>query len=497
MKQLNPVIELVKVSKSFGSNQVLKRINFKAYPGEVHALLGENGAGKSTMMKIISGIHQHSSGELRINGKSVSLKSPKDAEKQGVSIVHQELSLIQELSVAQNIYGNRIPTNKMGFIHWKKANQMAQEVLDYIGVEICAKEKVKNLTVGKQQLVEIAKAVSIGAKVLIMDEPSSSLSETDVKLLYSVVNRLKKQNVTMVFISHKLDEVFDIAEQVSVLRDGDLVSNYLVQETDKAALIRDMVGRNIDSIYPEKNSSHIGEEVLSVNQISKKGEFNNVSFSTYEGEILGFAGLVGSGRTEVARAIFGAEAINSGEILLKGQSINFKHPSEAIDAGVMYLTEDRKELGLFLDMSIQENVVSASLKNFCNKLNFLKMDKIDDAGALAISNFKIKAENENVIVDTLSGGNQQKVLFAKCLQKRPNLLIVDEPTRGVDVGSKSSLHHQLRDLANSGMSIIVISSELPEVLGISDRIAVFKEGEIQRFFPSDTSQEEIMKYAAV
>ncbi len=301
----------------------------------------------------------------------------------------------------------------------------------------------------------------------------------------------------MIFISHKLDEVFDIAERVSVLRDGRLVSSYDTQQVTKSQLISDMVGRSIDDIYPPKSAKSAWDVLLNVSNLAKSNAYQNVSFSLSSGEILGFAGLVGAGRSEVARAIFGAEPFEQGKIEFLGRSVKYTHPSQAIGDGLMYLTEDRKQLGLFLEMDIKDNVAASNLELFTNNLGLLSAQKIQSSGAEAVHKFSIKAGSEHDIVGSLSGGNQQKVLFAKCLESSPKVLIVDEPTRGVDVGAKSTLHMHLRDLANSGMAIIVISSELPEVIGISDRIAVFKEGELQTILPSDSSQEEIMQYAAI
>ncbi|WP_413730030.1 sugar ABC transporter ATP-binding protein [Sodalis sp. RH22] len=490
------VIELRDIEKSFGSNQVLKKICFSARAGEVHALIGENGAGKSTLMKIICGIYPPSSGDIYFNGNKITPTNSLDAQNIGIGVVHQELSLIPELTVAQNIYGNRAPANRLGFINWKKLNQQTQALFIQLGINLRADIQVKKLTVGMQQLVEIAKAISLNAKVLIMDEPSSSLSEQDVDILYRVVRDLKKKGVAMIFISHKLDEIFAIAERCSVLRDGNLVSTSDTSKTNKARIISEMVGRELTQLYPPKGSC-FGDVIFKCEKLERTSVFSDVSFDIRRGEILGCAGLVGAGRTEIARAIFGADKLTSGTLTLDGKKLVIHQPSDAINAGIVYLTEDRKHLGLFLEKNIVENIVSSTLDNYTNVCGLIFRRRMQETAQKYITGLQIRTSSIEQLVGNLSGGNQQKVLLAKCLEVKPKLLIVDEPTRGVDVGAKSAIHGYLRKLANEGVAVLVISSELPEVVGLSDRIAIFREGRLEKIVTDESTQEQIMQYAAV
>jgi ribose transport system ATP-binding protein len=490
-----PTLRVAGIEKSFGANRVLEGITLEAHAGEVHALVGENGAGKSTLIKIIGGVYQADAGTIYLEGTPVHFRNAQEATENGVSLVHQELSLTPNLSVAQNMFGNRVATNKLGFIKWRKINADAKQILDHIGVDIDPKTLVGKLSVGYQQVVEIAKAISYQAKVIIMDEPTSALSEKEVAYLYNLVRELKTKGVALIFISHKLDEVFEIADTTSVLRDGNLVGTHPTQDTTREQIIHEMVGRHVGDLYPPK-SSGVGEEIFRVEGLTREPHFRNVSFSLRKGEILGFAGLVGSGRTEVARAIFGADQLDSGKVFLHGKPLTISSTRDAIKHGVCYLTEDRKELGLFLNMSIRMNIIAASLRKFVSKVLVLLQNKIKQGSGYYMKNMDVRAESDEQTVISLSGGNQQKVLLAKWLCTEPKILIADEPTRGVDVGAKAQLHKVLRNLAEEGIGIITISSELPEVLGLSDRVAVFREGMLTTILEGEPTQAEVMRYAA-
>ena len=491
------ILEVEGISKSFAGNKVLQDVSFNVYPGTVHSLVGENGAGKSTLMNIIGGIYRPNSGTIRLAGNPVSFSDPWQAKQNGISLVHQELSLTPNMKVAQNIFIRREPRNRLGMIHWKKLYDQAAALFERIGVEISPTALVGDYSIAMQQIIEIAKAISFDAKIIIMDEPTSALSESEVERLYSIVRDLKAQGVAIIFISHKLGEVFRISDEISVLRDGRMVGHVRPQEATTRDVIQLMVGRSIADLYPEK-AAEVGDEIFSVEGYSRLPTFSDVSFSLRKGEILGFAGLVGSGRTEVARAIFGADPKSSGTLRLDGKAVDVKSPQDAIKHGITYLSEDRKTLGLFLKMSVRDNIVSASLNRFLSRLGFLKHKAIAEESKRFVDTLEIRPFNDEVLMISLSGGNQQKSLLAKCLSTLPKVLIADEPTRGVDIGAKTRIHGYLRTLANEGVGVIVISSELPEVLGLSDRVAVFREGQLVTILDGESiSQEEVMKYATI
>ncbi len=492
---MTPILEVKNVNKSFGAHHVLRDVSFSVEAGKVHALVGENGAGKSTLMNVIGGIHQPDSGEIILDGTTMSINDPWQARQLGISVVFQELSLTPNMTVAENIFVRRESTRRFGFVNWKRLNQEAQTILDHIGINISPTELVGNYSVGMQQIIEIAKAISFDAKVIIMDEPTSALSATEVDRLYAIIGELKQRGVAIVFISHKLGEVFRIADEISVLRDGRLVGHVEPESSDQAQIIHLMVGRSISELYPEKGVDG-GEVILEVKGLNSPPQFQDVSFALRRGEILGFAGLVGAGRTEVARAIFGADRLHSGEIYLDGQSLQVNSPREAIEKGIVYLTEDRKIMGLFLTMMMRENIVAASLGQFANAAGILRHKAIAEKSKSFVELVDIRPKDDRINVINLSGGNQQKALLAKCLSANPKVLIADEPTRGVDIGAKAKIHQDLRELANQGVGVIVISSELPEVLGLSDRVAVFREGRIVSILSgNDISQVNILRDA--
>jgi len=495
MKMGNSLLRLEGINKSFSSNKVLNSISLTIESGICSAVVGENGAGKSTLMKIIGGIYQPDSGEISIHGNKVRFTSARDAIHHGISIVHQELSLAANLSVAQNIFCHREPVNSLGFIQWSKLYSDAATILEHMGIKIDPRAKCGELSVGIQQIVEIAKAISLNSQLIIMDEPTSALSEKEVDHLYEIIQSLLDRKIAIIFISHKLNEVFKIAQKIFVLRDGNLVGERLTEETSKEEIINFMVGRPLGDLFPPKNSNR-GEIVLSAKNLKRKGVFDNVSFDLYKNEILGFAGLVGSGRTEVARAMFGADPLDEGEIILDSKRFKPDNPRKSIQHGLCYMTEDRKSLGLFLSMTVRMNIIAASLQSYVNRLGFYLFGEIKKQSAKYMEYMQIRPFNDQASVINLSGGNQQKVLLAKWLCSGPKVLIADEPTRGVDIGAKAKIHRDLRKLAEDGAGIIVISSELPEILGLCDRIVVFREGNVTAIIDNkNLSQEEIMLHA--
>ena len=500
---METILRVEDICKSFAGNRVLHDVDFSAETGRIHALVGENGAGKTTLMNIIGGIHQPDEGVIYFRGEPISFADPLQAMRSGISIVHQELSLVPNLNVAQNVFisGQTNPmvprekVNRFGFINWKELYADTRDLFDHVGIDIEPTTLVSKLSVSMQQLVEIAKAISFDARVLILDEPTSALSEKEIDRLFNVIRELARKDVAIVFISHKLDEVFTISDQVSVLRDGRMVGTADSEETSRDEVIRMMVGRHIGDMYPSK-SSGAGDVIFSVEGLGRPPYFHDVSFTLRRGEILGLAGLVGSGRTDVARAIFGADDLDVGKITLEGKEIRIKSPSEAIQHGVCYLTEDRKTLGLFLKMPVRDNIVSASLNRFISRAKFLKPRAIKNESMHYVDYMQIRPHNDEAEMISLSGGNQQKSLLAKWLCAQPKVLIADEPTRGVDVGAKAKLHTDLRKMAEEGVGVILISSELTEILGLSDRIVVFREGTVAAVLEGDqATQEEVMKHA--
>jgi ABC-type sugar transport system ATPase subunit len=490
-----PILEVKHISKSFSGNSVLAGVSFAVDAGQVHALVGENGAGKSTLMNIIGGLLPADGGEVWLNGRHVTFHSPLEAMKGGISIVHQELSLAPNMNLAQNIYLRREPVNALGSIQWRKLYADTRAIFDRLGLDLDPKTLASKLSVSMQQVVEIGKALSFDARVIIMDEPTSALSEKEIERLYAIIEDLTGRGIAIVFISHKLDEVFHVADKISVLRDGQMVGTVDAAGTTREAVIHMMVGREITHMYPPK-SEHVDGALFAVEGLSREPYFRDVSFTLNRGEILGFAGLVGSGRTEVARAIFGADKADGGSIALEGRPLKLRSPRHAIEQGVCYLTEDRKTLGLFLKMPVRANIASSALWRFVSGLGFLQDGKLKRDARHYMEEMEIRPMNDELTAINLSGGNQQKTLLAKWLCARPKVLIVDEPTRGVDVGAKAKIHADLRKMAEEGIGVIVISSELPEVLGLSDRVAVFREGELTTVLEGDrATQEEVMHYA--
>lgn len=472
------IFEARGIEKNFPGVKALDDVHFSLRRGEVHALVGENGAGKSTLMMVLGGIYQPDRGELFINGKKVQFNNPRESIKSGIGIVFQELSLVPQLSVAENIFYNRQPTNRMGLVNKKLLNQKTQEMLDLFDVKAFGPgDPVHKLSLANQQVVEILKAMSEHPQIIILDEPTSSLSETETRQLFKNVRKLKEQGISFIFVSHHLSEIFEIADTVTVLRDGQTVTSAKVSEIDEDFLISNMVGRSISNIYGKRSPDEkIGDVIFEAKGLTRKGVFEDVSFNVRKGEIVGFSGLVGAGRTEIGRAIFGADSLDSGEMYLMGKPLHIHSCDQAIRQGVAYMTEDRKGLGLYLAFNIRQNLAANRLWEFTSG-GIVNDRRLDASAEETVKDFNVVTPSIRKTVNQLSGGNQQKVLLAEWMSIRPKLLIVDEPTRGVDVGAKCEIYKILRRMAaQNECGIIMISSDLPEVLGVSDRIIAMKDG---------------------
>ena len=490
---MKPILELKNICKRYPGVNALSEVQFTLYPGEIHALVGENGAGKSTLIKVITGAIEATSGEIWFDGKRVEKNSPAKAIELGIAAVYQEFNLVPKMTVAENIFMGRFPKNK-GFTDYKRMYSQAQEILDQLGVEINAYETVNNLTVGYQQLVEIAKSVSRNVRVLIMDEPSAPLTMNEMKYLYGIVRRLKQRGVAVIYISHRMEEIFEICEVFTVFRDGHYIQTLPVAQTDKEELISLMVNRKLGNSFPPKKY-HRGKKVLEVRNLSTN-VVHDVSFDAYEGEILGFAGLVGAGRTEVVRAVFGADKRISGSIKIDGKDVANRSPKEAVAHGIGLIPEDRKQHGALLHMSVKNNISYASLKDLFPS-GFLNTKVERERAESYVQKLSIKTPTIEQLVRNLSGGNQQKVVLAKWLQKNSRILFFDEPTRGIDVGAKQEIYQLMNDLVEQGMVIIMISSEMSELLGMSDRILVMHEGNlVGELSAAEATQERVLKLAS-
>ncbi|MCC9001274.1 MAG: sugar ABC transporter ATP-binding protein [Candidatus Competibacter sp.] len=501
------VLEMKNIVKDFPGVRALDQVNFQARAGEVLALMGENGAGKSTLMKVLSGVWPYPTyeGDIYLRGELKRFYSTKDAEASGVAIIYQELNLIPELTVAENIFLDRQITNTLGVINWSKLFAETQRLLDELHIEdFRPTDKVRDLTVGKQQMVEIAKALSKKADVLVFDEPTSALTDKEVEALFEIIRKLKRQGVCMSYISHKMDELQQIADRVVVLRDGRTIGEVTpMAEITLDQLISRMVGRDVKDMFP-KGKFQRGEKTLEVRNfeidnlaLPGQKKVKNASFSAYKGEILGISGLMGSGRTELVSGIFGAPPGPArGEVYLNNQPVHFRSPRDAIKKGIGLVTEDRKRIGLILGQSIIQNMMISSLETVTNLLGVINEAKERSLGQNYVNQLAIKTPGLDVKIDTLSGGNQQKVILAKWLNTKPKVLILDEPTRGIDVGAKVEIYNLLNRLVEEGVTVIIISSELPEVMGISDRILVMCEGEIvAELTRNEATKELIMAYA--
>ncbi len=482
-------IELRSISKSFAGIKVVTSVSFDMRPGEVHALMGENGAGKSTLIKVMAGLHQPDEGEIRVNGAVVRFASPKDAHAAGIATVHQELLLFPELTVAENIFLGQTPKTALGTIDWTTMRRRSRELLDSLDSgDLDIDRKVSTLSVGNRQRIEIARALAQDARVLIMDEPTAALAEADVQRLMSIVRNLRKRGVAIVYVSHRMPEIFALADRVTVLRDGQHVGTKNISEVDEPALVSMMVGRSIDRLYPAKQGTD-GDVILELDKVSHRNVVRDISFKLKRGEILGLAGLVGSGRTETALTIFGITPATSGTIRIDGKPATITSPETARDLGIAYVPEDRGSQGLIRMQSIEENVALANLRRLMKGF-MVDAARVTAEAKNAITRFGIRARGPKQLVRQLSGGNQQKVVLGKWLATNPRILIMDEPTRGIDVGAKAEIHLLMRKLAGEGMAILMISSELPEVLGMSDRVLVMNGGRIVGEFDKDHATAE-------
>lgn len=490
----NYILELKNITKEYPGVTALDNVSLGFQKGEVHAIVGENGAGKSTFIKIITGAISPTKGDICFEGQKVCYRSPQDALQMGITAIYQELNLIPYLSVAENIYYNRYPL-KHGFIDYDAMEREAKAVLDRLGVAISPKTLVKDLSVGYQQLVEIAKSISQKAKVIIMDEPSAPLTNNELKYLFDIVRTLQKEGISIIYISHRLEEIFELCNRVSVFRDGHYICTKDIKDVSKDELIRLMVDRELSDTYPRIKLEK-KEKVLEVKNLTTD-LLQNVSFSAYKGERLGFAGLVGAGRTEIMRAIYGADKRKSGDIYLNGEKLQIRSPEDAIKAGLVLIPEDRKRQGVFLHMSIMDNIMFSYAKKIANPLGIIPLQQAKKACDEQIEKLMIKTPSRDQLVGNLSGGNQQKVILAKWLLMDFEVIILDEPTRGIDIGAKQEIYGLINDLALMGKTVIIISSEMPELIGMSDRILVMSEGRLTgEISAGEASQEKILKMAS-
>ena len=488
------ILELKNISKSFSGVEVLHDVSFALRPGEVHALLGENGAGKSTLVKVITGVHQPDRGEILLMGTPVHFGNARESRQAGIAAIYQELSLFPDLDVAENIFVGRQPLGPGGRVDWRRLYAEAGSLLESLGVKLDLKQKARTLTIAEQQMVEIARAFSIHAQILIMDEPTSSLTLHEVDELFNLVRRLRAEGTAIIFISHRLEELYALADRVTVLRDGSYVGTKPMAEVTRDELIRMMVGRTITNLFPKQDVA-AGDVILKVEHLNRAGSFRDVSFELRRGEILGLAGLVGAGRTNVARAIFGVEPASGGRIELDGREVAIKSPQQAIELGLAYVPEDRQLHGLIPAMSLTPNISLPMLPRYA-RIGWLNKKSERKSAYYAACQMEVRANNIWQLARELSGGNQQKVVLAKWLSTNPRILILDEPTRGIDVGTKAAVHGLMSKLASEGLAILMISSELPEILGMSDRVIVMREGVVTgEFSRTEASQEKIISAA--
>lgn len=501
---MSELLTMSGISKSFGTVKALDNVQLSLKSGEVLALMGENGAGKSTLMNILSGAITNYTGDIFIDGKKTVFNSPLAARKMGIAKIHQELQMVQETSVAENIFMGREKCNNFGFVRKAEMEREAQKYLDMLELPIKSNRKIKSLRIGEQQMVEIAKAVSLNARILIMDEPTSAISKTETEHLFNVIKKLVKDNVGIIYITHRMEEVFAIADELTIMRDGTYITTVPTEKTSQQEIISLMVGREVSETYPKK-TAEIGKKILEVSNLNLnfshkqsggKHSLSNINFSLSEGEILGFAGLLGSGRTELMECLFGLHRKNrTGDISIDGKKIDIRTPEDAINAGFAFATEDRKGQGLVLLRSIGENMSLAKLKKL-SKLGFMNASQEQKEWQEQMDSMRIKATNYKTLCGTLSGGNQQKVVLGRCLMLHPKILLLDEPTRGIDVGAKYEIYVLINKLAAQGIGIIVVSSDMPEIIGISDRIITLCEGSMTGEFDASSVTQEQLLYAA-
>lgn len=489
------ILQLENISKSFPGVKALTDVTMRVKRGETMGLVGENGAGKSTLMKILTGVYQRDSGEIRIDGQNVKIANPLDAQKLGLSIIFQEMNLVDSLSIAENIFVGRLPKKGVAGVSWKEVMRRAEELLEKVGLKKDPAVKVEFLSIAEKQMVEIAKALSIQAQIIVMDEPSATLTDKELQHLFDIIEVLKQEKITVIYISHRLDEIFRLCDSVTVLRDGKVIDTRPVEGMTREEIITKMVGRELEQEYPVRKGKPGDEIVLQVEHLSRAPKFEDISFSLKKGEILGIAGLVGAGRTEIVRCIFGADKKTGGKIRLHGEEINISSPKSAIEKKIALVTEDRKGQGLVLEESVTKNISLANLKSVSSR-GFLKKKKEAEAAKAYLARLSIKAPGVESDCINLSGGNQQKVVLAKWLYTEAEILILDEPTRGIDVGAKYEIYQLIYRLVEEGKSVILISSELPEVIALSDRLLVIHEGRLKgELKGEDMTAEMIMKTA--
>ncbi|MGQ9021950.1 sugar ABC transporter ATP-binding protein [Bacillus sp. 18-5] len=487
-------IEMHNIHKAFGKNTVLSGVSFDLVTGEVHALMGENGAGKSTLMNLLTGLYSLDQGTIQIDGKEIAFKNPKEAEQHGIAFIHQELNIWPDMTVLENLFIGKEIYTKFGLLDTKKMKVLAQSQLDRLSVNLSLDQEAGSCSVGQKQMIEIAKALMTDAKVIIMDEPTAALTDREIEKLFQVIESLKKEGVSIVYISHRMEEIFAICDRITIMRDGKTVDTKAIPETNFHEVVKKMVGRELTDRYPERLPS-LGDIVLEVKQATRKGQFHDISFSVKAGEIVGVAGLMGAGRTEMMRSLFGLDPLDQGEIWVHGKKAVIKKPSDAVKLGIGFITEDRKDEGLMLDASIRENIGLPNLESFSPK-GLIDKKNEQDFVDLLIKRLTIKTASSEISARSLSGGNQQKVVIAKWIGIQPKVLILDEPTRGVDVGAKREIYQLMNELTDRGVAILMVSSELPEILGMSDRVLVIHEGTISgELNKSDATQERIMTLA--
>lgn len=482
------------VEKSFPGVKALSNIDFAVRKGTVHALCGENGAGKSTLMKIIMGLYKADKGQIYIDEKPVEIKNPIQAREYGISMIAQELNYVPELSVAENLFLGRLPVNKFGKVNWKEVRTEAEKFLKEEGLSYSPDQKLKTLTVSDIQMLEIIKAITNNAEIIIMDEPTSSITEKEVALLFDKIEQLKKKGVSIIYISHKMEEVFKIADDITVLRDGAVVSTDRAEDLDLDTVISRMVGRKIENVYP-KEKLPIGEKVLEVEHFSQDNLFDDVNFYACKGEIVGFAGLVGAGRSETMRAVFGLDPHSSGTVKLHGQEVTLKSPKDSIEKGLVMLSESRRDDGIVPVRSVKENASLASLGNYIYGGYTHRKKEAEEVKEM-FEKMNVKTPGLDTEIGKLSGGNQQKVLLTRWMLCNPDVMILDEPTRGIDIGAKFEIYKLMTDIAREGKAVVMVSSELPELLGMCDRIYIMSQGKVTGCIgPEDFSQETIMRFA--
>lgn len=492
------ILELEDISKSFPGVQALDNVKFKLRPGTVHALMGENGAGKSTLMKCIFGIYHRDSGVMKLDGEAFNYRSSKEALDAGIAMIHQELQPIEKMTIAENIFLGNYPLTKYKTVDHDLMNRQTKSLLEEVGLKVEPTVELGRLTVSQMQLVEIAKALAHKARVVIMDEPTSSLTENETIVLFDIIERLTKRNIAVIYISHKIDEILQISHDISILRDGQYIGTWPASEMDNNMIISKMVGRELKSLYPDKTNKPSEEVVLRIENFSSPDpmSFQEAFFELKKGEVLGVGGLVGAQRTELLEAIYGMRDVFGGKIFHNGEEITINRPSDAIENGIALLTEDRRSNGIFGVLSVSDNVVIASIDQYVQSNGLLDQKAIDKVVDDSIDRLDIRTPSNKTRIRNLSGGNQQKVIISRWLANNPDILILDEPTRGIDVGAKYEIYEIIDELAAEGKSIIVISSEMPELLGISDRIMVMCEGRVSGFLDGETAtQEQVMSLA--